>query len=54
MPMVLLLKFSITDELAMQLNFGEMLEFLQAAVFVSHETLVQYVKVKAVKNKHTQ
>ena len=54
MPMVLLLKFSVTDELATRLIFGEIVEFLQAALFVLCETLVQSVEVKAVKNKHTQ
>ena len=37
------------DELGTRLSFGEMVEFLQAVVFVLCETLMQLVEVKAVK-----
>ena len=37
------------DELVARLSFGEMVEFLQAEVFVLWETLVQLVWVKDVK-----
>ena len=40
------------NELATQLSFGEMVEFLQAVVFVLCGTLVQLVEIKAIKNKH--
>ena len=49
MPMVLLLKSALLTNWPARLSFGEMAEFLQAAVFVSCETLVQSVEVKAEK-----